>query len=233
MNGRFTSLRRKALMNMGGKVTTKEYNSEWELALINLPENKRRYVSNTEVHHLLGALMKQLSFYLPRETARLSAELARKMDEIAREDLRPWSADSASRGVWGGEAVREGKAATEQYHIWEIQMQELTDAYDRLVAWGAEVEAALHESNKPLARVHGLLPYLWVVSTGPDGKNVYTKVTDKAQAAELRLAADAAWMAKRDAKAEARWDAETAIRLVAIDKVMSMSYVDLELPDAE
>ena len=153
--------------------------------------------------------------------------MADKGDEIAREEMRAY----VPNAVWGGEAVNEkGEAKTEQYRVWEIQMEELQAAHYALVTWADELEAALHASNQPLKAVHGELSYAWVVSEGRDGKPVYVKVTDKLEADRIR---HVTWTEKRDAQAAVRWDRMTSERLDAVDAVMSKSYINIDLPDAE
>lgn len=227
LNSQFTSPRRRALMSLSNTITTKEQNGEWDLAISNLPEGKRYNVTNGEVHHLLGALLKQLSYGLPFALIPMEKAMADKGDEIAREEMRAY----VPNAVWGGEAVNEkGEAKTEQYRVWEIQMEELQAAHYALVTWADELEAALHASNQPLKAVHGDLSYLWVVSEGRDGKPVYVKVTDKLEADRIR---HVTWTEKRDAQAAVRWDRMTSERLDAVDAVMSKSYINVDLPDAE
>jgi hypothetical protein len=96
--------------------------------------------------------------------------------------------------------------------------------------WAQGVEAALIESNKPLEGAFGELSYKWVATEGADGKRQFIKVTDRAQAMELR---DAQWQAKRDAEAEAKRDRELPMLLKAIEGVLTMSFIDTEVDDAE
>lgn len=230
LEGIYTKQRRVALMNMD-KVTSRTNDPAWDEAVAHMKESLRYNVTNGDIHHLLGALMVQFSFSATLNLRRMQTEIEQHAALIEREDNAPWSANNANRGVWAGSAVRkDGTILTEQYGVWKRDHDAMVDEMKAFADWAQDVEAALIESNKPLEGAFGELSYKWVATEGADGKRQFIKITDRAQAMELR---DAQWQAKRDAEAEAKRDRELPMLLKAIEGVLTMSFIDTEVDDAE
>lgn len=205
-NSHYTKQRRRALMDMD-HVTTRQNNNAWDMAVASLPERQRYNVTNGEVHHLMGALLRQLDFGIELSLRIKERELEGKMAEYRR--LHAGSADSAADWELGKDDFLEEQ---------RLGMAVLQREYDELVEFAEQVEAALHASNEPLKAVHGALSYMWV-KKGDE----YVKVEDKRQARILR---QLAWEEKRDAQAALEWDRISTERLAAIDAAMKASYVD-------
>lgn len=205
-NSQYTKQRRRALMDMD-HVTTRQNNNAWDMAVASLPERQRYNVTNGEVHHLMGALLRQLDFGIELSLRVKERELEGKMAEYRR--LHAGSADSAADWELGKDDFLEGQ---------RLGMAVLQREYDELVEFAEQVEAALHASNEPMKAVHGALSYMWV-KKGDE----YVKVEDKRQARILR---QLAWEEKRDAQAALEWDRISTERLAAIDAAMKASYVD-------
>lgn len=205
-NSHYTKQRRRALMDMD-HVTTRQNNNAWDMAVASLPERQRYNVTNGEVHHLMGALLRQLDFGIDLSLRVKERELEGKMAEYRR--LHAGSADSAADWELGKDDFLEEQ---------RLGMAVLQREYDELVEFAEQVEAALHASNEPLKAVHGALSYMWV-KKGDE----YVKVEDKRQARILR---QLAWEEKRDAQAALEWDRISTERLAAIDAAMKASYVD-------
>lgn len=204
-NSRYTKQRRRALMDMD-HVTTRQNNNAWDMAVASLPERQRYNVTNGEVHHLMGALLRQLDFSIELSLRVKERELEGKMAEYRR--LHAGSADSAADWELGKDDFLEEQ---------RLGMAVLQREFDELVEFAEQVEAALHASNEPLKAVHGALSYMWV-KKGDE----YVKVEDKRQARILR---QLAWEEKRDAQAALEWDRISTERLAAIDAAMKASYV--------
>jgi hypothetical protein len=212
-NSQFTKQRRKTLMDLD-TVVTRQASNAWDMAVASLPERQRYNVTNGEVHHLFGALMRQFDFGAELALRTKERELEAKVAEHRR--LYAGSADSAADWELGkddflGEELSRGMAVLQREH-------------EELEAFVAQVESALHNSNEPLKAVHGGLSYLWI-RKGDE----YIKVEDKRQARILR---QNAWEAKRDALAVLEWDRLSTERLAAIDEAMKASYLD-GVPESE
>lgn len=211
-NSQYTKQRRRALMDMD-HVTTRQNNNAWGMAVAGLPERLQYNPTNGEVHHLMGALLRQLDFGIELSLRVKERELESKMAEYRR--LYAGSADSEADWELGKDDFLEEQRPG---------MATLQREYDELVEFAEQVEEALHTSNAPFKSVHGALSYMWV-KKGDE----YVKVDDKRQAHILR---QLAWEEKRDAQAALEWDRISTERLAAIDAAMKASYVD-GMPSAD
>ena len=205
-NSQFTKLRRRLLMEMD-TVVSRQGNNAWDMAVASLPERQRYNVTNGEVHHLMGALLRQLDFGVELGLRTKERELEAKMAEFK----RLYAGSSESEADW--EMGRDD--FLDEHHAGMAQLQQ---EYDDLAVFAQQLEEALHASNEPLKAVHGALSYMWV-KKGDE----YVKVEDKRQARILR---QLAWEEKRDAQAALEWDRISTERLAAIDAAMKASYVD-------
>lgn len=211
-NSPYTKQRRLALMDMD-HVTTRQNNNAWDMAAAGLPERQRYNVTNGEVHHLMGGLLRQLDFGIELSLRVKERELEGKMAEYRR--LYAGAADSEADWELGKDDFLEEQ---------RLGMAVLQREYDELVEFAEQVEAALHASNAPFKSVHGALSYMWIKKGGE-----YVKVEDKRQAHILR---QVAWEEKRDAQAALEWDRISTDRLAAIDAAMKASYLD-GMPSAD
>lgn len=211
LEGLFTKPRRRLLMAQD-TVWTRTEVSAWQDAVLALPEKDRRPVKNSDVHHLLGALLKQLDFLVELHLRTLDRDIESK--------LREW--ESLHAGSSEGRADWE-MGRDDFLDVHHAGMVELQTQRDDLEAFALHAIATLEATNTPFEAVHGTLAWLHIKKG-----DTFIKVTSQAEARVIRKLS---WDQKVLERQVVEWDKLSGERLEAIDAALRTPWLDADDAD--